>query len=65
MNRVLSWPYTPIFPGLLEAIQGDRNKTVVTEQGTIRFDLLLGPVEMKFCSVEQTLPPGTEVYVWW
>ena len=47
MNRVLSWPYTPIFPGLLEAIQGDRNKTVVTEQGTIRFDLLLGPGVMK------------------
>ena len=65
MNRVLSWPHTPIFPGLLEGLKGDRMKTAVTEHGTIRFDLFLGPVEMKFSNHDQQLPAGTEVVVWW
>jgi hypothetical protein len=65
MNRVLSWPHTAIVPGLLEALQHDKNKTVVTEKETVRFDLLRGPVEMKFSSAQQRLRPGTEVYVWW
>jgi len=33
MNRVLSWPHTPIFPGLLEGLKSDRNKAVVTDNG--------------------------------
>jgi hypothetical protein len=65
MNRVLSWPHTPIFPGLLEGIKGERNKTVVTDKGMIRFDLFLGPIEMKFSNPQQRLEPGTEVVVWW
>ncbi len=65
MNRVLSWPHTPIFPGLLEGLKSDRNEAVVTDKGTIRFDLFLGPVEMKFSNPHQQLPEGAEVFVWW
>jgi hypothetical protein len=65
MNRVLSWPLTPIFPGLLESLKGEKLKTAVTGHGTIRFDLFLGPVEMKFSNHDQQLPAGTEVIVWW
>jgi len=65
MNRVLSWPHTPIVPGLLESMRTERIPTVVTERGMIRFELPLGPVEMKFSDAEQHLPPGTEVFVWW
>lgn len=65
MNRVLSWPHTPIVPGLLQGLKADRSKTVVTDKGMIRFDLFLGPVEMRFSRPEQALEPGTEVYVWW
>jgi len=65
MNRVLSWPHTPIFPGLLDSLKGARSKTRVTERGMIRFDLPLGAVEMKFPNPQQQLKPGTEVYVWW
>ncbi|HUG21345.1 hypothetical protein [Piscinibacter sp.] len=65
MNRVLSWPHTAIVPGLLEGIKGERNTTVVTDKGMIRFELLLGPIEMKFSNPMQRLVPGTEVVVWW
>lgn len=65
MNRVLAWPHTPIFPGLLEGLKGEKLKTAVTAHGTIRFDLFLGPVEMKFSNHDQQLPAGTEVIVWW
>ncbi len=65
MNRVLSWPHTPIYPGLLEALKAERSRSVVTERGMIRFELPLGPVEMKFSSPEHQLDAGTEVYVWW
>lgn len=65
MNRVLSWPHTAIVPGLLEGIKAERNKTVVTNRGMIRFDLFLGPVEMKFSNPQHQLEPGTEVVVWW
>ncbi|HET9641829.1 MAG TPA: hypothetical protein VFP68_00360, partial [Burkholderiaceae bacterium] len=65
MNRILSWPHTPIFPGLLEGLKHKRLRTRVTPRGTIRFELAAGPVEMKFSRAEQPLPPYTEVYVWW
>jgi hypothetical protein len=65
MNRVLSWPHTPIFPGLLEGLKGEKYKTIITDKGMIRFDLFLGPVEMKFSNPHQQLPAGTEVFVWW
>ena len=65
MNRVLSWPHTPIFPGLLEGLKGERSKTVVTERGMVRFDLPTGALEMKFSDVQQQIAPGTAVYVWW
>jgi hypothetical protein len=65
MNRVLSWPYTPMVPGLLKPLKTGRSETVVTERGTVRFDLPLGPVEMGFLAKDQELPPGTPVYVWW
>jgi hypothetical protein len=65
MNRVLSWPHTPIVPGLLEGLKGDRQKTIVTDKGTIRFELFLGPVEMRLSDPQHQLPPGTGVYVWW
>ena len=64
MNRVLSWPRTPIFPGLLEGIKGERSTTIVTGKGTVRFDLPLGAVEMRFSDSHQQLPPGTEVVAW-
>lgn len=65
MNRVLSWPHTPIVAGLLDVLQRSRSRTVVTERGMVRFELPKGTVEMKFPSDRQQLPPGTEVYVWW
>jgi len=65
MNRVLSWPHTPIFPGLLDALKLERRRTRVSERGTIRFDLPAGAVEMRFSPGEHALPAGTEVYVWW
>lgn len=65
MNRVLSWPHTPIVPGLLEGLRLDRTKTQVTDKGLVRFELPLGPVEMRFSDAQHQLPPGTEVYVWW
>ena len=65
MNRVLCWPHTPILPGLLDGLKGERHGTVVTARGTIRFDLFLGPVEMKFSNPQQQLPQGTHVFVWW
>ena len=65
MNRVLSWPHTPIFPGLLDSLKGPRSKTVVTGRGMVRFDLPLGTVQMRFPNPQQQLSPGTEVYVWW
>lgn len=65
MNRVLSWPHTPIFPGLLEGLKSERWKTAITAHGTVRFDLALGPVEMKFSNHDQQLPADTEVIVWW
>ena len=65
MNRVLSWPHTPIVPGLLEALKEERQRTAVTDKGMIRFDLFLGPVEMKFSRHDHAVEPGTEVYVWW
>jgi hypothetical protein len=65
MNRVLCWPHTPIFPGLLDGLKIARSKTAVTERGTIRFDVAAGAVEMRFSSPRQQLPAGTRVYVWW
>ena len=65
MNRVLSLPHTTIFPGFLEAMKKAKRSTVVTEEGTIRIDHYLGPVEMKFSMPEHQLTPGTKVYVWW
>ena len=65
MNRVLSWPHTPIVPGLLKPLKTGRAETVITERGTVRFELPLGPVEMGFLAKEQALEPGTRVYVWW
>jgi hypothetical protein len=65
MNRVLSWPQTPIVPGLLKPLKSGRSETVVTERGTVRFELPRGPVEMGFLAKDQELPAGTRVYVWW
>ncbi|HMC15769.1 MAG TPA: hypothetical protein VKI18_09065 [Albitalea sp.] len=65
MNRVLSWPHTPIFPGLLEPLKAERRRSVLTDRGMVRFELALGPVEMKFSDPQHQLPPGTAVYVWW
>jgi hypothetical protein len=65
MNRVLSWPHTPIVPGLIEFLKAERHKTLVNDRGMIRFDSSLGPVEMKFCDPQHQLDAGTEVYVWW
>jgi hypothetical protein len=65
MNRVLSWPHTPIYPGLLEPLKAERMRTVINERGMIRFQLALGPVEMKFSNPHHQLDAGTEVYVWW
>jgi hypothetical protein len=65
MNRVLSWPHTPIVRGLLEGLKAERHETVVTDKGMVHFDLFLGPVEMKFSKPEQQLEPGTRVVVWW
>jgi hypothetical protein len=65
MNRILSWPDTPLVPGLLEALKEDRHETVVNDKGMVRLDSSLGPVEMKFSRGVQQLAPGTAVYVWW
>jgi hypothetical protein len=65
MNRVLSWPHTRIVPGLLDDIKTGKHVTAVSDRGMIRFDLPLGPVEMKFSQHEHQLQPGTEVMVWW
>jgi hypothetical protein len=65
MNRVLSWPHTPMVPGLLDALKASRHTTVVTDRGTVRFTLPLGPVEMRFSEPRHQLAPGTEVFVWW
>ena len=65
MNRVLSWPHTPMVPGLIEGLKSERHKTSVTDRGMVHFDLALGPVEMKFCNPQQQLAPGTKVVVWW
>ena len=65
MNRVLSWPHTAIVPGLLDGLKSDRHRTAVTERGMVRFELPLGPVEMKFSDAHQQLEPGTRVVVWW
>lgn len=65
MNRVLSWPHTPIVPGLIDGLKLERHTTLVTDRGTVHFDAVLGPVEMKFCNPLQQLAPGTEVEVWW
>jgi hypothetical protein len=65
MNRILSWPDTPLVPGLLEALMEERHETVVTDKGLVRLDSSLGPVEMKFSRSAQQLAPGTAVYVWW
>src|SRR3954447_21114410 len=65
MNRVLSWPHTPIVPGLLDCLKERRHRTCVSERGTIRFVLPLGPVEMRFSNASQQPATGTSVYVWW
>lgn len=65
MNRVLSWPHTPIFPGLLDPVMQGRIQTRVTDKGTIRLDLPLGSVEMRFSTPEHQLAPGKKVMVWW
>jgi hypothetical protein len=65
MNRVLSWPHTPICPGLLEPLQAERRTTAINDRGMVRFELPLGPVEMKFSDPHHRLAAGTEVYVWW
>ena len=65
MNRVLSLPHATIFPGFLETMKKERRLTVVTEEGTIRLNHYLGPVEMKFSTPEHQLEAGTKVYVWW
>jgi hypothetical protein len=65
MNHVLSWPHTPIYPGLLRPLKTGRWETQVTDKGEVHFDLPLGPVSMRFPEHEQPVPPGTPVYVWW
>ncbi|WP_280154942.1 hypothetical protein [Piscinibacter sp. XHJ-5] len=65
MNRILSWPETPIVPGLFEAVRNERHETVVNDKGMICLESPLGPVEMKFSQPDQQLSPGTVVYVWW
>jgi hypothetical protein len=65
MNRVLSWPQTPLVPGLLDALKTGRHRTVVNEDGMVRFELPLGGIEMKFCDPQHQVPAGTVVDVWW
>lgn len=65
MNRVLSWPHTPIYPGLLRPLKTGRWETCVTDKGEVHFDLPLGPVTMRFPGHEHPVPAGTAVYVWW
>ena len=65
MNRVLSWPQTPVLKGLLEALRRERQRTEVTPRGTVRFEHALGTIEMAFSLPEQQPEPGTSVYVWW
>ncbi len=65
MNRVLSWPHTPIVPGLLDPLKHGHIETEVTERHSVQFELPLGPVEMKLLDDEAPLLPGTVVVVWW
>jgi hypothetical protein len=65
MNRVLSWPQTRICPGLLKPLKEGRHATQVTFNGTVRFELPLGNVEMTFLNPAEGLEPLTEVVVWW
>ena len=65
MNRVLSWPRTPVLNGLLEALKRERQRTEVTPEGTVRFEHALGTVEMAFSLPEEQPAAGTSVYVWW
>lgn len=65
MNRVLSWPQTTLFPGLLEPLKKGRTATRIDEHGGVRIELPLGPVEMRLMEGEAPLPAGTRVYVWW
>ena len=65
MNRVLSWPRTPVLNGLLDALKRERQRTEVTPQGTVRFEHPLGIIEMTFSLPAEQPAPGTSVYVWW
>ena len=65
MNRVLSWPQTAIVPGLLDPLKKLRSPTVVTERGSVRFQLARGTVEMQLAAGEPPLAAGTPVIVWW
>jgi hypothetical protein len=65
VNRVLSLPYTKIIPGQLDALMRQRTRTTVRRDGTVRFDLPGGRVEMRLAAGQTPLPPGSEVYVWW
>ena len=65
MNRVLSLPHTPMFPGLLDHLQSGRHRTAVTDKGMVRFKEAMGTVEMKFSTAEHQLSAGTDVFVWW
>jgi len=65
MNRVLSLPHTPMFPGLLDGLKKGRLRTAVTDKGTVRLKAPMGMVEMKFSTADHQLPAGTDVFVWW
>ena len=65
MNRVLSWPHTPMLNALLGALKRTRQRTVISDHGMVRFEHALGTVEMKFARRDEQLPPGTPVFVWW
>jgi hypothetical protein len=65
MNHVLSLPHTLTLPGLLEPWMKGQHRTVVTRNGMVRLEGERGRVEMRFSDGQPTLPPGTEVYVWW
>lgn len=65
MNRVLSWPQTPLVPDLIKSLRTGRWETSVSERGTVRIELPLGPVEMSFLAKDHKLEPGTRVYAWW
>jgi hypothetical protein len=65
MNRVLSWPHTPMLRALLEHLKTERQETAVSPRGMVRIEHELGTAEMNFSVPEQQLEPGTQVYVWW